>query len=126
MGATGAVVLVVVVLLVLVIALWVVATRAALVRMRDLAVEAGALADQRRSRLADLATHLAAQEAAAAEPDPQTVRALADAEHRLAGDIAFHSAAVRAYDHRLAGVPTSWVGAVSGLHPLGASAEQQR
>lgn len=125
MGATGTVVLIVVVLLVLVIALWAVATRAALVRMRDLAVEAGALAEQRRSRLSDLSTHVAAQVAAEAEPDPQTVRALADAEHRLAGDIAFHSAAVRAYDHRLAGAPTSWVGAVSGLHPLGAGAEQQ-
>jgi hypothetical protein len=126
MGTTGTVVLIVVVLLVLVLALWSVATRAALVRMRDLAVEAGALAEQRRSRLADLSTHLSAQEAADAAPDPQTVRALADAEHRLAGDIAFHSAAVRAYDHRLAAVPASWIGALTGLHPLGAAAEQQR
>ncbi|WP_432563311.1 hypothetical protein [Kineococcus sp. SYSU DK003] len=124
MGTVGTVVLVVVVLLVLVAVLYAVSTRAALVRMRDLAVEAGALAEQRRSRLADLSTHLTAQEASEVEPDPQTVRALADAEHRLAGDIAFHSAAVRAYDSRLHAVPASWVGALSGLHPLGAAAEQ--
>ena len=126
MGTAGTVVLIVVVLLVLVVALWSVATRAALVRMRDLAVEAGALAEQRRSRLADLSAHLAAQEAVEAPADPQTVRALADAEHRLAGDIAFHSAAVRAYDRRLSAVPASWVGTLTGLHPLGAAAEQQR
>ncbi|MEW1960080.1 hypothetical protein [Kineococcus sp. NPDC059986] len=126
MGATGTVVLVVVVLLVLVVALWAVSTRAALVRMRDLAVEAGALAEQRRSRLADLSAHVASQEASEAGPDPQTVKALVDAEHRLAGDVAFHTAAVRAYDSRLHAVPASWVGAVSGLHPLGASAEHQR
>ncbi len=71
MGTAGTVVLIVVVLLVLVVALWSVATRAALVRMRDLAVEAGALAEQRRSRLADLSAHLAAQEAAEAPADPQ-------------------------------------------------------
>ncbi|GAA0309195.1 hypothetical protein [Kineococcus aurantiacus] len=123
MGAAGTVVLVLVVLLVLVVALYAVSTRAALVRLRDLAVEAGALAEQRRSRLADLSSHVAAQQAADAEPDPQTVKALADAEHRLAGDVAFHSAAVRAYDARLHRVPASWVGALSGLHPLGAAAE---
>lgn len=123
MGATGTVVLVVVVLLLLVVALYAVSTRAALVRMRDLAVEAGALADQRRSRLADLAAHVASQQASDVEPDPQTVKALADAEHRLAGDVAFHAAAVRAYDAKLHAVPASWVGAVSGLHPLGAAAE---
>jgi len=123
MGAGGTVVLIVVVLLVLVIALYAVSTRAALVRMRDLAVEAGALAEQRRSRLSDLTAHIASQEAAEIEPDPQTVRAMADAEHRLAGDVAFHSAAVRAYDSRLHAVPASWVGAALGLHPLGAAAE---
>lgn len=125
MGAAGTVVLVVLVLLVLVAALYAVSTRAGLVRMRDMAVEAGALAEQRRSRLADLSAHLSSQEAAEVDPDPQTVRALADAEHRLAGDIAFHGAAVRAYDQRLHAVPASWVGALSGLHPLGAAAEQQ-
>ncbi|PRY16817.1 hypothetical protein [Kineococcus rhizosphaerae] len=123
MGAAGTVVLIVVVLLVLVVALYAVSTRAALVRMRDLAVEAGALADQRRSRLADLAAHVSSQQASDVEPDPQTVKALADAEHRLAGDVAFHAAAVRAYDAKLHAVPASWVGAVSGLHPLGAAAE---
>ena len=126
MGATGTVVLVVVVLLVLVVVLWALSTRAALVRMRDLAVEAGALAEQRRSRLADLSAHVTSQEATDSGADPQTVKALADAEHRLAGDVAFHAAAVRAYDAKLHAVPASWVGALSGLHPLGAAAEQQR
>lgn len=124
MGATGTVVLVVLVLLVLAVALYAVGTRAALVRMRDLAVEAGALAEQRRSRLADLSAHLHAQEASAVDPDPQTVKALADAEHRLAGDVAFHAAAVRAYDARLHAIPASWVATLTGLHPLGAAAER--
>ncbi|NAZ76222.1 hypothetical protein GTQ99_12480 [Kineococcus sp. T13] len=122
MGGAGTAVLVVVLLLVLLALLWAVSTRAALVRMRDLAVEAGALAEQRRSRLADLTLHAGGEQ----EPDPQLHRAVADAEHRLAGDLAFHAAAVRAYDGRLAGVPASWVGALTGLHPLGAAADHER
>ena len=120
MGTAGTVVLVLVLLLVVVAVVYAAATRASLVRMRDLAVEAGALAEQRRSRLSDLSLH------AAEAPDEQTRRAIADAEHRLAGDLAFHGAAVRAYDERLARVPASWVGALTGLHPLGASADRGR
>ena len=120
MGATGTVVLLVVVLLVLVVLAYAASTRAGLVRMRDLAVEAGALAEQRRSRLAELSLQ------AAGEGHDETVsRAVRDAEQRLAGDIAFHDAAVRAYDSRLAAVPASWIGALSGLHPLGAGAEDR-
>ncbi|NAZ85963.1 hypothetical protein [Kineococcus indalonis] len=120
MGSAGTVALVVVLLLVLAAVAYAAATRSSLVRMRDLAVEAGALAEQRRSRLSELSQH------AGQEPDEQTRRAVADAEHRLAGDLAFHGAAVRAYDERLARVPASWVGALTGLHPLGAAAERGR
>ncbi|WP_432497167.1 hypothetical protein [Kineococcus gypseus] len=120
MGTAGTVVLLVVLLVVLVAVLYAAATRAALVRMRDLAVEAGALAEQRRTRLSELSVH------ADGHPDEHTARAIADAEHRLAGDLAFHGAAVRAYDERLARVPASWVGALTGLHPMGAAADRER
>jgi hypothetical protein len=123
-GAGGTVVLVLVVLLVLVAVAWAASTRAALVRLRDLAVEAGALAEQRRSRLADLSLNRV-DARADGEPDSAARRAVEDAERRLAGDVAFHGAAVRAYDHRLAGVPTSWVAALTGMHPLGAAADHQ-
>ena len=125
MGAGGTVVLVIVVLLVLVAIAWAASTRAALVRLRDLAVEAGALAEQRRSRLADLSLNRVDASPEDGEPDSAARRAVEDAERRLAGDVAFHSAAVRAYDHRLAGVPTSWVAALTGMHPLGAAADHQ-
>lgn len=130
MGAGGTVVLVLVVVLVLLALAWAASTRAALVRLRDLAVEAGALAEQRRSRLADLSLNRvdAHREDSAdedREPDTAARRAVEDAERRLAGDVAFHAAAVRAYDHRLAGVPTSWVAALTGMHPLGAAADHQ-
>ncbi|WP_432536385.1 hypothetical protein [Kineococcus arenarius] len=120
MGTAGTVVLVVVLLLVAVAVGYAAATRASLVRLRDLAVEAGALAEQRRTRLAELSLH------ADGQPDDRARRAIADAEHRLAGDLAFHAATVRAYDERLARVPASWVGALTGLHPLGGSAERER
>ncbi|NIZ91802.1 hypothetical protein [Kineococcus rubinsiae] len=127
MGTGGTVVLVLVVVLVLLAVAWAASTRAALVRLRDLAVEAGALAEQRRSRLADLSLNRvdARAEAADGGTDSAVRRAVEDAERRLAGDIAFHAAAVRAYDHRLAGVPTSWVAALTGMHPLGAAADHQ-
>ncbi|MFB9376174.1 hypothetical protein ACFFKU_01250 [Kineococcus gynurae] len=112
----GTVVLVLVVLAVLGVIAWAAATRSALVRMRDLAVEAGALAEQRRSRLSDL-------DGRPNRDEPEIRRAITDAEQRLAGDLSFHAAAVRAYDARLSAAPASWVGAVSGLHPLGASAD---
>jgi len=124
-GAGGTVVLVLVVLLVLVAIAWAASTRAALVRLRDLAVEAGALAEQRRSRLADLSLNRVDASRVEGEPDSAARRAVEDAERRLAGDVAFHAAAVRAYDHRLAGVPTSWVAALTGMHPLGAAADHQ-
>ncbi|WP_337061215.1 hypothetical protein [Kineococcus sp. G2] len=120
MGTAGTVVLVVLLLLVAVAVAYAAAARASLVRLRDLAVEAGALAEQRRSRLAELTLHSGGQ------PDEGTRRAIADTEHRLAGDLAFHAATVRAYDERLARVPASWVGALTGLHPLGGSAERER
>jgi len=119
-GTAGTVVLLLVLLLVVVAVVYASSTRAALVRMRDLAVEAGALAEQRRSRLSDLVLH------GGAEPGSTEHRAVADAEHRLAGDVAFHAAAVKAYDARLAAVPASWVAALTGLHPLGASADHER
>jgi len=124
-GAGGTVVLVLVVLLVLVAVAWAASTRAALVRLRDLAVEAGALAEQRRSRLADLSLNRVDASRGDGEPDSAAHRAVEDAERRLAGDVAFHAAAVRAYDHRLSGVPTSWVAALTGMHPLGAAADHQ-
>lgn len=117
-GSTATVVLIVVVVIVLLVLALAASTRAALVRMRDLAIEAGALAEQRRSRLAELSPS-----SAGSEVSESTSRALRDAEQRLAGDIGFHDAAVRAYDARLATVPSSWVAALSGMHPLGASAE---
>ncbi|WP_432547005.1 hypothetical protein [Kineococcus sp. SYSU DK004] len=113
MGTAGTVVTVLVVLLLVVAVVWALSTRAALVRLRDLAVEAGALAERRRSRLAELHAAGAADE-----------RAVTDAEHRLAGDVAFHAAAVRAYDARLSRPPASWVAALSGMHPLGAAADR--
>ncbi|NAZ80495.1 hypothetical protein GTR02_01515 [Kineococcus sp. R8] len=124
MGTAGTVLLVVLVVLVLLAVAWAASTRGALVRLRDLAVEAGALAEQRRSRLADLALNRV-DATAGAESATAAGRAVEDAERRLAGDIAFHAAAVRAYDQRLASVPTSWVAALTGMHPLGAAADHQ-
>jgi uncharacterized iron-regulated membrane protein len=124
-GTGGTVVLILVVVLVLLALAWAASTRGALVRLRDLAVEAGALAEQRRSRLADLSLNRVDAHREDGEPDTAARRAVEDAERRLAGDVAFHAAAVRAYDHRLAGVPTSWVAALTGMHPLGAAADHQ-
>lgn len=109
--------LVVVLLVVVVAVVYGASTRASLVRMRDLAVEAGALAEQRRTRLSDLVTH------GGSDPESANHRAVVDAEQRLAGDLAFHAAAVKAYDAKLSAVPASWVAALTGLHPLGASAD---
>lgn len=120
MGTAGTIVLVLLLLLVVVAVVYGASTRSSLVRMRDLAVEAGALAEQRRSRLSDLVTH------GGGDPESAGHRAVVDAEQRLAGDVSFHAAAVKAYDARLAAVPASWVGALTGLHPLGATADHQR